>query len=199
MNPRRGLPDFIGSSDGITPLQHAVKESTSEVVELLLAYGANVNARTPGVWASPTRWTPLHLAVLGHSPELTRLLLSHGADVDPKDAGEMTPLHWAVWLHAYYAADDTHAGVGPNMTISLFSNCFLLSDCSLFPNFYSNRVLSEKIRDGDAQRLEIAKMLLSHGADVEATDKWGRTPANFLPETKEPSSMRQLLHSASEE
>jgi ankyrin repeat protein len=65
-----------------------------EIIELLIAKGADVNAK------NNSGWTPLLMAVLGDRKEVIELLIAKGADVNAKDSrkdsrGE-TPLDWAI-------------------------------------------------------------------------------------------------------
>ena len=79
----------------------AVSSSCKGTAELLLAHGADVNAR------GKSERTPLHVAasqrlnayaqlLLAHHENLTALLLAHGADVNAKTAYGWTPLKCAV-------------------------------------------------------------------------------------------------------
>jgi cytohesin len=86
-------PEQVESKDnlGRTPLQVAVIHNKPEIAELLLANGADVNAR------DLDQQTPLleALAVYKHD-KLVRLLLANGADVNLSDRWGMTPLIYAV-------------------------------------------------------------------------------------------------------
>lgn len=75
---------------GRTPLQLAVIHNKPEIAELLLANGADVNAR------DPDQQTPLleALAVYKHD-KMVRLLLASGADVNLSDRSGMTALIYA--------------------------------------------------------------------------------------------------------
>lgn len=64
--------------DTLTPLHLAASKGHTEVVELLLAHGADVNSRTAKLW------TALDFAVLNAHPSCAHALLDHGAYVDPK-------------------------------------------------------------------------------------------------------------------
>lgn len=78
-----GESSFAGS-----PLCSAVFHTQEQIVHLLLACNANVNAKTKGRLA-----TPLHSALYdGFSIRLVQLLLDHNADHDAKDVNCQTPL-----------------------------------------------------------------------------------------------------------
>ena len=72
---------------GYTPLYGAVEKGHKEVVELLIAAGADVNVKD-GEWGE----TPLHLAADKGHKEVAELLITAGADVNAKDGGGDTPL-----------------------------------------------------------------------------------------------------------
>jgi len=73
---------------GMTPLHYAADEGHTEVVELLIANGADVNAK------NENGWTPLHLAAYWGGKEIVELLIAAGADVNAKDMSNWigTPL-----------------------------------------------------------------------------------------------------------
>ena len=75
-----------------SPLQEAAYYS-KEMVELLLAHGADINAG---------KWTALYSALDAERFDIVELLLAKGADVNIKDDKGRTPLHIAAW----YAAHD---------------------------------------------------------------------------------------------
>ncbi|MSP20431.1 MAG: ankyrin repeat domain-containing protein [Alphaproteobacteria bacterium] len=92
---------------GETPLHSALCKAGrpyfAHVVRLLLAHGANANARTtPGVETGAfmrdirTKGeTPLHRAAAYGDETTIKLLLDHGADREVRDAAGDSPLTWA--------------------------------------------------------------------------------------------------------
>jgi len=86
-------PDLLDKKNnlGQTPLTVAVNHNQLEIAELLLANGADVNARDPYMH------TPLILAMSVYNHDkMVRLLLTKGADVNLEDKGSMTALAYAV-------------------------------------------------------------------------------------------------------
>jgi len=84
-------PRLVESRDRLdkTPLHHVVTFHRPEALELLTAYGADIDAR------DATGMTPLHVAaMLGRDFE-ARWLLEHGAEADARDRFGDTPLHTA--------------------------------------------------------------------------------------------------------
>jgi len=88
-------PELVESrnSMGLTPLHVAVMHSQLEIAELLLANGADVNAR------DPRQKTPLILAMFTYNHDkMVRLLLAKGAGVNLTDGSSMTALAYAAQL-----------------------------------------------------------------------------------------------------
>src|SRR5688572_9120255 len=88
---------------GFTALIGAAGHGNPELVKLLRAHGADVNAQSDPVFETVKKGdlgigslTPLMLAVNTPSPETVQLLLNAGADVNARDVRGMTPLMLAV-------------------------------------------------------------------------------------------------------
>lgn len=79
------------AADGFTPLGLASFFGQPEVVDLLLARGANVNLASQNAM----RVAPLHSAVAQRRIDIARQLLAHGANVNAVQADDFTPLHGA--------------------------------------------------------------------------------------------------------
>lgn len=79
------------SSEGWTLLHLATHYGHSQVAAMLLAHGADVNARaTNDLGSSPLLW-----AITGQDVEAITLLLDHGADINETTTAGSTPLHKA--------------------------------------------------------------------------------------------------------
>jgi ankyrin repeat protein len=66
-----------------TPLQEAAYRGSKDIVEFLLAKGAEINASFPG--DGPAAWTPLHCAAVQGHGDIVDLLLAAGARTDIRD------------------------------------------------------------------------------------------------------------------
>jgi TPR repeat protein len=78
----------VVDGDGYYPIHLAATRSTPDMIELLLASGANVNERS-----TITGDSPLHLAAMyNKDPEVIRTLLKHGADRNQTNNAGKTPM-----------------------------------------------------------------------------------------------------------
>ena len=86
-------PELISRRDafGYTPLHDAALEGHKDMVELLLAKGADVNAK------DKDGNTPLHEAAYTNDRGFVELLLAEGAEVNAKNSSGSTPLRWALF------------------------------------------------------------------------------------------------------
>jgi ankyrin repeat protein len=87
---QRGLTTGY-SHDGWTPLHLACFFNHPAIAEALIAYGADVNARS----RNPVHNAPIHAAAAGRSRDAVRILVEHGAGVNARQEGGWTALHAA--------------------------------------------------------------------------------------------------------
>ena len=152
-----------------TPLSLAAWYGDLEMVQVLLDYEADVNAR------GHDEWTPLHLVtqgidsfgILQHGPQMladvARLLLEHGADVTALTNYGETPLHTAAkWktVEVIRVLIEHGADVGAK------------NNRSSTP--LHNAV--EHLYAVEHRTVEVVRVLLEHGANVGAEDDRGSTP-----------------------
>jgi ankyrin repeat protein len=84
------LQQFISRKDLSDALCGACESGYSQIVELLITKGADVNHKVTD------RYTPLHIASLYRHFSIVELLLSKGANIEITDIHGHTPLHFAV-------------------------------------------------------------------------------------------------------
>lgn len=78
--------------DGLTPLHLAARNGQTEIVEALLAHGADIGAMEKTL----DGMMPIHEASAGGHKEVVDLLLKKGANVNQMDRSGKTPLDWAL-------------------------------------------------------------------------------------------------------
>jgi ankyrin repeat protein len=139
---------------GYTPL-HSASRGHKEIAELLIANGADVNAKTVG-----NGWTPLHYAADEGHKEIIELLIDNGADVNAKDYLGWTPL--------LRAAKGGHRRLAE-----------LLIAKGADVNANSNRDATPLHHAAKEGHKEIAELLIAKGADVNAKGSDGSSPLHW--------------------
>ena len=150
-----------------TPLHSATAGGHTEIAELLIDNGADVNAN------EDYGWTPLHLAAKYGHREVAELLIAKGADVNAKKKDGWTPLH----LAALY---------GHTEIVELL----IAKDADVNPKTEEGATpLHEAAGWGHK---EIVELLIARGVDVNAKNDLSFTPLDWAasvdeedpPETK---------------
>ena len=167
---------------GITPLSLATGGGYKEIVELLIAKGADVNAKF-GIW------TPLHIAAFRGRKEVAELLINEGADVNAKNKNGDTPLDFTINMKKTETAELLRKHGGKNGTIHGAAGG---GDIEAVKEFLAAGAdVNAKSNGGwtplhSAANKEIAELLIAKGADVNAKNGFGQTPldaAKNHPET----------------
>ncbi|MEY2393612.1 ankyrin repeat domain-containing protein [Wolbachia endosymbiont of Tettigetta isshikii] len=135
-------------------LHAAVEKGYLKIVEDLLKYGADVNTLHNST--SKEGFTPLHSAAKIKQEEVAKLLISYEADINAQDKTGKTPI--------FYAIENADLKI----TKLLLTNRANVKDN---PELLNIAVKKECI--------EIVEALLQHDADINSSDKYGRTALHF--------------------
>ena len=155
-----------------TPLYQASEKGKLEVVQLLVARGAVVDARTEGGWTSL-----MVTSEKGHAP-VVRALLAAGADIRARNNRSCTALHIA-----------SHFGRTEALRELLKSH-----DAEL--NAQDNDGGTPLMKACAKGHLMAAMLLIAFGADVNLLDNAGWSPlayARSLPKSKSQQTLVALL------
>ena len=176
---------------GLSPLMGAAAGGHPDVVQYLLAHGAEVNV-TNDQWQ-----TPLMLAAMAGNLECVTLLLNAGAKVDAKARGGATVLGFAVTTgHLDIIQLLVQHGVDINQKGSEGSNCLAWVEdkhADLVPELVKLGANPSQGNDtGEtplivcayASRPLVAKALLAAGADFHAKDLRGETALVYARRNK---------------
>ncbi|CAI5463327.1 unnamed protein product [Closterium sp. Yama58-4] len=161
---------------------YAASRGDIEHLKKLIKAGANASK------ADYDGRTPLHLAAAGGYDEVVRFLLLEGADVNSLDNFGTTPL-----LEALRAGNDSTAKIltDKHGTVNLqeagtdLCNAVMRGDTGLLRRLLVNGVnpnaadydLRTPLHIASAEGfVQVARLLVEHGADVAALDRWGNSP-----------------------
>jgi ankyrin repeat protein len=147
---------IVNPEDANNPklLHAAVEKGYLKIIEDLLKYGADVNTLYNSTFKEG--FTPLHSAAKNKQEEVAKLLISYEADINAQDKTGKTPI--------FYAIENADLKI----TKLLLTNRANIKDS---PDLLNIAVKKECI--------EIVEALLQHDADINASDKYGRTALHF--------------------
>jgi uncharacterized protein len=149
---KAGNPVDARDKDGMTPLMHCRSPALAAV---LLDHGADINAKS--IQDGSSRFTCLMHAVASDKLPVVQLLLSKGASVDAAVSGYGTALFLACNLgHLAIAKALLAAGACAKTELPLHAAMLCVQ--------------------GPDAKLELVRLLVQHGADVNEADTEGLTP-----------------------
>ncbi|RMD76773.1 hypothetical protein D6810_02990, partial [Candidatus Dojkabacteria bacterium] len=166
---------------GRTFLHEAVQSGLVKTCEALIKRGCCIDS------TDKQGQTPLYYAIYYGYQKVVRLLLDKGANVNFKDKDGLTPLHLAIKIAYLNTSDRLDSALHNNYfdviqalqiaigikPIATIQNMDLRSRIENFILLYLNRI---PIAREPNNYLEIIKLLLEYGADVNAKDYNNCTP-----------------------
>ncbi|MFH0761244.1 MAG: ankyrin repeat domain-containing protein [Bacteroidota bacterium] len=150
-------PLVVHSKDdaGNTPLHHAAISGTFEMAEFLISKEADINAQNAQLN------TPLHEAIQSRNESICKLLIERGASIEIVNIGKQTPLHRAASSNQRSITDmliARGAAIDP------------------FDAYGRTPFLLVARNNGN---VEIGKLLLDKGADVQVKDQDNQMALNL--------------------
>ena len=198
--------EYSVSNSGATPLYYAAMCGFKNLVEqLIVKYPQHVNAiggyyNTPAVAALARRHfelaqvlhrngssvdirgfagnSPLHAATYFGDLEMVQVLLDYGLDVNTQDNFGFTPLNFTL---------EYRSKIDPGLVRFLLDHG---ADPNVRAIYSGNAPLHRESQSG---RVEIARLLVEHGADVEVQDDLGRTPLDVATNEQHDEIIKLLL------
>ncbi|KAH9524471.1 hypothetical protein Btru_054666 [Bulinus truncatus] len=159
-----------------TALHMAVIHGTLEIIEALLAQGADISAE------DANKFTPILTAVAVQRPDIVRLLIRKGANVNNGSTSGRTPLIIAIENRSLTIVEDLlAAGADPNL-------CDAQGTTPLFMC----------LKTKENVNLRIIEALLQGGAKANYTNKLGATPLMMAAQLGEIGATQLLLNAGAD-
>ena len=150
-------PEHVNAMGGrdLTPMHVAARAGHADILSLLIEHGADADGQ------DRLRQTPLDRASRNGKLEAGQCLLDHGANIDAQNTDGWTPLFCAViYGHVEFARMLLNRGASINT----------------HNNSYGRTPLHWAV---ERRNFLTVRLLLEHGADVNACDRLGRTPSQL--------------------
>jgi ankyrin repeat protein len=153
--------------EGRTPFYCAAMNGQVNTIKLLCDLGEDVNQQN----LYDMKNTALHLAAKNGDVELAKILIANGAEVDKKDGGEFTPLQ--------------RCAMQPDISYEV-AEVLVESGASVDAgNNNSPIILLASCKDQESEEIvKFAKLLISRGCNMDATNLDGETALEILKRQK---------------
>lgn len=175
-----GAKTEIKNLFGSTALHLSVSQKNQKKTELLIRYGANVNAENKQRETMPS---PLHHAIVNMNYHAVELLIDSGAEYNKYQNESTTLLHYCV----KNGKDSKIIG------LLLREGVGFVKKNSPLPSLGFNNVKINGKENWEG-RLEILNFLLKNGQSINSTDKHGNTILHIAAKTKNYELIKRIKH-----
>lgn len=148
---QRGVTPDATNMDGLTALHQCCIDNNSEMLKLLLDYGANVNSQ------DSERWTPLHAAATCGHLNLVKILINRGANLLSVNADGNMP---------YDICDDEEA--------------LDYIEAEMSRRGVTQDLIDETRASTETMMLRDLQGLVAEHGDIEFVDHHGATPVCYM-------------------
>jgi hypothetical protein len=161
-------------TEGQTLLMFAAR-GNADMVNLLVAYGANVNAKTPIDKDGNGALTALHIALRQDSVNVVRALIKAGADPQAEANRFWTPMHYAAYLGASKSIRYLHE-----------------RKVDVDTPFKGGRASTPLMVAAQYEQPSSIRVLIESGADPKRKDSYGEDACSYARFFKKPASIKAL-------
>ena len=157
----KGADADLKGRSGTSPVAAAAFAGRNQVVKMLLAHGADARA------ADDTGKPPIVYAAASGELDIVRQLLTHDVDVNARYANDLTLLMWAS---------------GPDQAVAEAQALQVVSwlvDAGAHIDDRDDRGRTALMIAAEGNHADIARLLLTHGADPSLRDKAGKRAADL--------------------
>jgi len=168
--------DAPGGADAETPLERAIQDGRTDMVQLLLQYGAQVS--TGPAWRKP----PICRAAECGYDEIIQTLVEHGFNLFLSDSDGFQPIH-AACFHGHKSSVRALVDLGAS-----------INSCTLQDGWSCASVLFCDSAHAEAGTIidSMLPLLFELGADFDQADKLGLTPLHLAADDNLLSTVRLL-------
>ena len=189
VNVKLTSPGWPGKrNSGPTALHNACMraDKNTEIVELLIAAGADLNAKCYNDKADG--WTPLFFACLHENTEAVRLLVAKRAKVQARSESGSTPIHHAPnaeiaqllidnGANVHFKDKNGYSPLHNAVKAGRLDVAKLLIAKRAFVTTINNQGTSLLHEAANNNQKEMIELLIAQGVNIDAKDRAGMTPA----------------------